>query len=244
MFRITVRGTMRGEGDPSMFRRRNSFFRFGFGLAIALTAALALSSQGAPPQYTGVWTPIGPQPSLPAGDPTGTPGATSGRVTAIAIDPTDATGNTVFIGGAEGGVWKTTTGGTSVSGGPAWIPLTDNQPSLAIGALAVAIDPSNSQDPNHRVIYAATGEQAGTGSDVYYGAGVLKSLDGGTTWALVCQGTAFTNSSCPFIGPFSDTFFPGGGARIGSLAVNPANPRMLLAGVQIFAGSTVTGAVG
>ncbi|MFZ0820451.1 MAG: hypothetical protein WAM91_10300 [Candidatus Acidiferrales bacterium] len=227
-----------------MLRTKNLLIQIGWGLTIALTAALAFSSQGAPPQYTGVWAPIGPQTTLPSGDPTGTPGATSGRVTAIAIDPTDATGKTVFIGGAEGGVWNTTTGGISVNGGAAWTPLTDNQPSLAIGALAIAIDPSNSQDASHRVIYAATGEQAGLGFDVYYGAGVLKSLDGGKTWALTCQGTAFTNSSCPFIGPFSNTFFPGGGARIGSLAVNPANPRMLLAGVQIFASSTVTSAEG
>ncbi len=227
-----------------MLRTKKLVSRIAWGLAIALTATLSLSSQAPQPPYTGIWTPIGPQPSLPAGNLSRTSGATSGRVTAIAIDPTDATGNTLFIGGAEGGVWETTTGGTSVNGAPAWTPLTDNQPSLAIGALAIAIDPTNAQDANHRVIYAATGEQAGLGFDVYYGAGVLKSLDGGNTWAPTCQGTAFSNSSCPFIGPFSDTFFPGGGARVGSLAVSPANPGNLLTGVQIFASSTVTSQAG
>src|SRR5580692_6696370 len=173
-----------------------------------------------PPQapFTGAWRPIGPQPSAPAaGTLTGSSGNTSGRVEAIAIDPTDATGNTVFIGAAQGGVWKTTDGGVT------WQALTDSQASLAMGALAIAIDPTNSLDANHRVIYAATGEQAGTAVDIYYGAGVLKSLDGGQTWAQTCQGTAFSNAACPFVGPFSSGFIPGGGARISSLAVNPGN---------------------
>jgi hypothetical protein len=227
-----------------MFRKKSLLFQAAWGITIALMATLSFSSQPAQPPYTGAWTPIGPQPTMPAGDPTGTSGATSGRVTAIAIDPTDASGNTVFIGSAEGGVWETTTGGLSVNGAAAWTPPTDNQPSLAIGALAIAIDPSNAQDAKHRVIYVATGEQAGLGSDAYYGAGVLKSVDGGKTWVQTCQGTAFTNPACPFVGPFSESFIPGGGARISSLAVNPANPRMLLAGVQIFSSSTVTSTAG
>ena len=191
-----------------------------------------------PPQapFTGVWLPIGPQPTASAaGTLARSSGNTSGRVEAIAIDPTDVTGNTVFIGAAQGGVWKTIDGGTT------WRALTDSQASLAMGALAIAIDPTNSLDANHRVIYAATGEQAGTGADIYYGAGVLKSLDGGQTWAQTCQGTAFSNPACPFVGPFSSGFIPGGGARISSLAVNPGNPKMLIAGVQIFTGSGVSG---
>lgn len=193
-----------------------------------------------PPQapFLGTWRPIGPQPSAPAaGTLTGSSGNTSGRLEAIAIDPTDATGNTVFIGAAQGGVWKTTDGGVI------WQALTDSQASLAMGALAIAIDPTNSVDANHRVIFAATGEQAGTGADIYYGAGVLKSLDGGQTWAQTCQGNAFSNAACPFVGPFSSGFIPGGGARIGSLAVNPGNPKMLIAGVQIFTGSGVSGTI-
>lgn len=195
------------------------------------------TANGAQPPYTGAWISIGPQPTLPpSGSSAGTYGKTSGRVSAIAIDPTDATGNTVFIGGAQGGVWKTTDGGVT------WHPLSDSAPSLAMGALAIAIDPANNLDANHRVIYAGTGEQA-IGLDQYYGAGVLKSLDGGTTWAQTCQGTAFTNASCPFVGPFNNTFVPGGGARIGSLGVNPANPNLLLAAVEIYTSSAISGSV-
>jgi hypothetical protein len=202
---------------------------------------LSAQPQAQPPQapFTGAWRPIGPQPSVPAaGSLAGSSGSTSGRVEAIAIDATDATGNTVFIGAAQGGVWKT------IDGGVTWQPLTDSQASLSMGALAIAIDPTNTLDANHRVIYAATGEQAGTGADIYYGAGVLKSLDGGQTWAQTCQGAAVSNPACPFVGPFSSGFIPGGGARISSLGVNPGNPKMLIASVQIFTGSGVSGTVG
>ncbi len=173
--------------------------------------------------YAGLaWKPIGPQPTQSASNAVGSSGPTSGRVTAIAVDPGDATGNTVFLAGAQGGVWK------SIDGGQNWQPLTDNQASLAMGSVAIA--PSNDN-----IIYAGTGEEAGEGFDAYYGVGVLKSLDGGNTWALTCTGSELAaNTTCPFAGPFNDGFFPGGGARIGSLAVNPLNANQVLAGTQIF----------
>src|SRR4029077_4920979 len=114
--------------------------------------------------------------------------------------------------------WKTTDGGVT------WQPLAEFQAALAMGAIAIDLHPTNSLDAKHRVIYAATGEQDGTGADIYSGAGRLKSIDGGQTWTQTCQGTALNNSSCPFVGPFSSGFVPGGGARIGALGVNPGNP--------------------
>jgi hypothetical protein len=35
-------------------------------------------------------------------------GTTSGRIGSIAVDPSDPSGNTVYVGAANGGVWKTT----------------------------------------------------------------------------------------------------------------------------------------
>ncbi len=69
------------------------------------------------------WTPIGPQPTA------GTSfGNTSGRVTALAVDPTNP--NIAYLGGAFGGVWKT------INAGANWTPLTDAQASTAMGALS------------------------------------------------------------------------------------------------------------
>ena len=59
----------------------------------------------------GLWHLTGPEPTnRPFGNISGLGNSgypiSSGRITAIAVDPTDATGNTVYIGGAAGGVWK------------------------------------------------------------------------------------------------------------------------------------------
>ena len=39
----------------------------------------------------------------------------AGRATAVAIDPADLTGNTIYIGGAQGGVWKSTNAAPSIA---------------------------------------------------------------------------------------------------------------------------------
>jgi len=64
------------------------------------------------------WTPIGPAPII--GDAADAPGMgyVSGRVTSIVTDPNDASGNTVYIGSAGGGVWA----GTHIISGPATRP--------------------------------------------------------------------------------------------------------------------------
>jgi hypothetical protein len=60
--------------------------------------ALAVQQAGVAINNTS-WTLIGPQPTTDTFFD-----KTSGRVTAIAVDPSDATGDTVYIGGGEGGV--------------------------------------------------------------------------------------------------------------------------------------------
>lgn len=156
------------------------------------------------------WSYLGPQPiQTPYTDP-----LVSGRVTALAVDPQNA--DVVYLGGAQGGVWKT------IDGGSNWTPLTDAQPSTAIGSLA--IDPAN-----HNVIYAGTGEENFSG-DSYYGAGILKSTDAGATWAQLCW---------VFCGPVGPDSYYGGGAHIGGLAVSPANSQVLLAAVALLGGDGV-----
>jgi uncharacterized repeat protein (TIGR01451 family) len=122
-------------------------------------AGAPLSATTAPSLSPTTWTAIGPA-SLS--------GTYSGRITGIAVDPTNA--SNIYIAAAGGGVWQTTNGGT------AWTARTDHQATLAMGAVAVA--PSN-----HLKIYAGTGEANNSG-DSDFGQGILVSNDGGATWSL------------------------------------------------------------
>jgi photosystem II stability/assembly factor-like uncharacterized protein len=119
------------------------------------------------------WTAIGPAP-LGSGN-----GANSGRLTGIAVSPTDP--NTIYVAAAGGGVWKTTDGGTT------WAALTDAQTTLAMGSIAIA-----PTDPNR--IYAGTGE-ANNSLDSNHGNGILVSTDGGSTWNLQTANGAFAGVS-------------------------------------------------
>jgi hypothetical protein len=92
----------------------------------------------------------------------------AGRVTALAAAPD----GTLFLGAADGGVWR------SSDRGDHWTPLTDQEGTLSIGALLVAPGGAG------YTVYVGTGE-ANTSSDSYAGIGVLSSSDGGSTWSRV-----------------------------------------------------------
>ena len=169
---------------------------------------------------TSSWTSIGPTPTTG-----GFFSPVTGRIMTIAVDPSDASGNTLLLGGAMGGIWR------SIDGGATWTAVGDQNVSLAMGSIAFA--PSNSS-----IVYAGTGEQA-LAFDTYYGAGVLKSSDHGQTWTQTCT---IATATCPFIGPYTDgsEFGPGfgflnfGGAHISYVSVSPSTPNMVLAGVQFI----------
>ena len=126
-----------------------------------------------PPLSSSNWTAIGPAP-LEAAD---NGGKVSGRITGIAVDPSNS--SNIYIAAAGGGVWKTTDGGST------WIPLTDNQATLSMGAIAIA--PSSNQ-----MIYAGTGEANNSAADSNYGLGIPVSTDGGAHWAFRRALTAFS----------------------------------------------------
>jgi hypothetical protein len=161
--------------------------------AARLTAALKTETNSLAPSSM-IWSPLGPAPL--ASDASGVGqydyGWVSGRSTAVAVDPADSTGNTVYIGGAYSGVWKSTNAGPA-SPNPAsvaWQALTDNQATLAVGA--IAIQPGNT-NPNNSLILAGTGE-ANSSADSYFGLGILRSADAGTTWTLISQDSTNTRS--------------------------------------------------
>ena len=113
------------------------------------------------------WISIGPTP-IRVADLT----YFAGRTATVAVDPQNF--KHWLIGAAQGGIWET------MDAGKSWESRTDHLESLASGALAFA-------PGNHKVVYAGTGESTFSG-DSYGGLGLLKSLDGGSTWRFVNQG--------------------------------------------------------
>ena len=103
-------------------------------------------------------------------------GTTSGRVSAIAIAPNNP--QLLLIGSPTGGLWRSTDGGVN------FVPVADNLTDVSIGSIAFA--PSNPQ-----IVYAGAGDGV---NRTYFGAGVLKSTDGGQTWARISDSTLPTFS--------------------------------------------------
>jgi len=104
------------------------------------------------------------------------PGAMSGRITAIAVDPTRS--EIIYAGAASGGVWRSTSGGTS------WEPIFDKAPTQGIGS--IAIHPRNPDE-----IWVGTGEGNPRNSQ-NFGVGIFKSIDGGENWT--CMGLRETRT--------------------------------------------------
>ncbi|HSE43907.1 MAG TPA: hypothetical protein VLA89_01110, partial [Gemmatimonadales bacterium] len=101
------------------------------GAMLATVPAGGGNPPNATPAFNNSWTHLGP---VPISRENSAYGDVNGRVTAVAIDQTDTTGNTVFVGGAYGGVWKSTNAADAISDNVVWTPLTDSEASLASGA--------------------------------------------------------------------------------------------------------------
>ncbi|HVF96770.1 MAG TPA: hypothetical protein VM871_05595, partial [Flavisolibacter sp.] len=111
-------------------------------------------------------------------------GKTAGRVRAIWEDLGDATGKTVWVGGIDGGLWKT----TDITVSPAtWTPINDFFGNLAVSSIC--------QDPTDvNILYFGTGEKA-INSDAVRGGGIWQSTDHGVTWNVLPGSTGFWNVS-------------------------------------------------
>ncbi|HEY6063471.1 MAG TPA: sialidase family protein, partial [Chitinophagaceae bacterium] len=111
--------------------------------------------------------------------------ATSGRMRAIWVDLSDVTNHTVWLGGIDGGLWKT----TDISASPAtWTLVNDFFADLAIGSIC--------QSPaNNSIMYFGTGEKSQSAFFMVQGGGVWKSTDHGVNWSLLPSTTNFFNVS-------------------------------------------------
>jgi len=151
-------------------------------------------------QHAEIWEPVGPAPLVGGQTPTSPwiASPVSGRISAIAIDAADGV---VFVGAAQGGVWRSDNLGTT------WRPLTDQLNSLAIGSIAIA---PGGHARNQATLYVGTGE-GNYSADSYAGVGIYKSIDSGRTWT----------------GPYGSALLASRG--VNSIVVDRSNPNNVLA---------------
>ncbi len=147
------------------------------------------------PDETLTWQPLGPDTMTML---SWVMGPVAGRVAAIAVHPSNE--NIIYLGTASGGLWKTTTGGTS------WTEIFSQVGTQTIGS--IFIDPAN---PN--TVWVGTGEQ-GQSCTGYFGLGLFKSTDGGSTWQAM-NGAGATQLNLSYVS---------------SIVVHPTNPNIVLAG--------------
>ena len=130
----------------------------------------------------GAWTLAGPSTSNAPDILTfsGAAYTTSGRITALAVDPSCNTRRCrVWAAAAGGGVWRTT---NALAGSRAdWTFVSGSFATNAIGTLTY--------DAATGALYAGTGEPNASG-DSEAGFGIYKSTDGGNTWTHLVANTS------------------------------------------------------
>ncbi len=117
--------------------------------------------------------------------------APAGRIASAVGVPGDPT--TYYLGNASGGVWKSTDSGAT------FVPVFDDMPVQAIGALAISLS-------DHNQVWAGTGEAFVIRPSDMMGDGVYKSMDAGATWTHM---------------GLKDS------GRIGRVIVHPTNPNIV-----------------
>ena len=174
------------------------------------------------------WQPLGPTAvQTPAF------GLVTGRVAALALDPSDPTGNRLYVGATGGGVWVAQNAATSNPSSITFTPLTDTLAALG-GALdaSISIGALTVQPGGTGVILAGTGDPNDV-LDSYYGAGILRSTDGGNSWTLISKTVDLEQH-------LSEKDYSFVGEGFAGFAWSTVNPQLVVAAVsQAFEGTLV-----
>jgi hypothetical protein len=177
---------------------------------------------------TAAWAALGPTTVVSSNF-----GLVTGRVTSLALDPADSTGNKLYIGTTGGGVWMAQNAATASASTVQFTSLTDTvaalsgamDASISIGALSV-------QPGGTGVILAGTGD-VNDMLDSYYGAGILRSGDGGNSWSLI----GYTNDVAMGLGAFNAGFQ---GEGFAGFAWSTKNSQLVVAAVsEAYEGAAV-----
>jgi hypothetical protein len=157
------------------------------------------------------WNELGPNP-IPLAQTSGGRSNASGRVSAIEIDPADP--NKVYVGTAQGGVFR------SLDGGATWTPIFDNAQSLAIGSLTL--------DAARDWLWVGTGEANGS-ADSFAGVGLYRVENASTSATLVGPINPIRNYTNGSGNPVSAGFFSG--RSISKIVRVPGDPNTLFCGI-------------
>ena len=166
-------------------------------IALKKTIESKNSTVGTESLFGSTWMERGPTSDVVGpsnGNTRANSGIAAGRIRAIMVDSNDATHKTVFIGGIDGGLWKTT---DITAAPPTWTLVNDFYSNLAIAAIC--------QDPRPGFtnnMYCCTGESY-FNADAVQGNGVFRSTDGGANWTLIPSTATFVNGTrivCDYLG--------------------------------------------
>ncbi len=176
------------------------------------------------------WTAMGPFP-IPNGQTSNRSDPVSGRVTSIAVHPTDA--NILYVGTAQGGLYR------SLDGGGSWKPLMDNAPVGAVGTpLAIGSVTISPTDPN--TVFVGTGEGNLSG-DSFFGSGFYIITAAGTNSPVVNGPYNAASGLDPLGGvPVGTDVFSG--RSIVAIAVDPTNANNVFVSTSSGIGGIVSSA--
>lgn len=185
------------SGDLSLPASTYSNFMDWQKANTALSANARMATAAA--ASTANWQEIGPL-SKPAGYDAGV-----GRIDFVRFHPTNS--DILYVCSPDGGLWKTTDGGAN------WTTNTDFLP--IIGCADLVIDPTNPL-----IMYLATGNREFDRSSI----GILKTVDGGTTW-----------TPTGLVIPSSNLW------TIRRLIMDPSNPQTMIAVLNVGVRRTTDG---
>jgi hypothetical protein len=170
-------------------------FEFTQAAVESWNAAVAKGSKSNGKNTVGSWQLVGPDQATYPGvlNRSGALYHASGRITALSLKPGCSPNNCeLLLGAAGGGIWlteKALTGQTVK-----WQFVSGSFPTNAIGTLYR--DTNN--DPSGNTVYVGTGEPNAS-ADSEAGFGILKSTDGGRTWAQIANNAPFLDRSVAVI---------------------------------------------
>ncbi|MEM8487625.1 MAG: hypothetical protein AAF564_18890 [Bacteroidota bacterium] len=148
------------EKRKNWFKGERNYYKKNYNAQYRLKAFYDIKDDSTIRSVVQQWTSLGPDDI-------------SGRLISAQLHPTDE--NQLWVGSANGGLWKTD------NSGEYWYNVTDALPSMAIGAIALnPNDPTDMMIGTTSVVGAVSG--LGLSNSFALGAGVFRSKDGTKTW--------------------------------------------------------------